>query len=224
MVQQRSIHHSLDRDPIFRALVSFYGITTADGLAGGTTLVCSALIGSNDFITGKVILLDSGLSSLEEASASLFVAGTGTITVNPAFTSQVLAGTAFYILNVAAGGGTLNLLKLARSTQSGDKIMAGAWTVIYAEAETYAWLFAGAEIDLSTMQAGDIVNIRIRTQNSAVGALGILDQVAYLDAQPATHPKIRIPSIANTFGVEIAMQQTAGALRTFPCEFFDAKR
>jgi len=101
MVQQ-SLHHALDRDAIFRALSSFYGITTADGNVGGTTLICSTLIGSNDFITGKVILLDSGNAAFETRGATVFVPGTGTITVNPAFSAQVLAGTGFYILTQQA--------------------------------------------------------------------------------------------------------------------------
>ncbi len=91
---QRSLHHALDRDAIFRALSSFYGITTADGTPA--TLICDALIGSNDFITGKIILLDSGASAFETQGAIGFAADT--ITVNPAFSTPVLAGTGFYIL------------------------------------------------------------------------------------------------------------------------------
>jgi hypothetical protein len=97
---QRSLHHALDRDAIFRALSSFYGITTADGNV--TTLICSALIGSNDFITDKTILLDSGASIFEDAGATVFDPGTGTIIVNPAFSSPVLAGTGFYVLNASS--------------------------------------------------------------------------------------------------------------------------
>jgi len=99
MVMQRSLHHALDRDAILRALSSFYGITTADGNVAGTTLICSTLIGSNDFITDKIILLQSGDSIYENKGATAFNPLTGQITVDPAFSSQVLAGTGFYVLN-----------------------------------------------------------------------------------------------------------------------------
>ena len=101
MVMQ-SLHQALDRDAILRALSSFYGITTADGNVGGTTLICSILIGANDFISTKTILLQSGNSIYEHRNATAFNPLTGQITVNPAFSSQVLAGTSFYILNTAA--------------------------------------------------------------------------------------------------------------------------
>jgi len=101
MVMQ-SLHQALDRDAILRALSSFYGITTADGNVGGTTLICSILIGANDFISTKTILLQSGNSIYEHRNATAFNPLTGQITVNPAFSSQVLAGTSFYVLNTVA--------------------------------------------------------------------------------------------------------------------------
>jgi len=97
-----NLHQALDRDAILRALSSFYGITTADGNIGGTTLFCSTLIGSNDFITNKSILLQSGLSIYEDNGATGFNPLTGQITVGTAFSSPVLAGTGFYVLNTAA--------------------------------------------------------------------------------------------------------------------------
>ena len=104
MVMGRSIHHALDRDPILRAISSFYGITTTDGNPGGTTLVCAALAGSNDFITNKAILIESGLAIFEDAGAIAFDPANGEITVSPAFSSPVLAGTSFYVLNAASAG------------------------------------------------------------------------------------------------------------------------
>lgn len=97
---QQSLHHALDRDVILRAISSFYGITTADGNTDGTTLICQVLIGVNDFIKNKIILLDSGAHSGESGWATSFDPLTGQITVNPAFNGQVLAGTAFYVLNI----------------------------------------------------------------------------------------------------------------------------
>jgi len=94
-----SLHQALDRDVILRAISSFYGITTADGNIGGTTLFCSTLIGANDFISDKTILLQSGLSIYEHSGATAFNPVNGGITVDSAFSSQVLEGTSFYVLN-----------------------------------------------------------------------------------------------------------------------------
>lgn len=110
MVLGRSLHHALDRDPILRAISSYYGITTLDGNIGGTTLICAALAGSNDFITDKAILLESGLAIYEDAGAIGFDPATGTITVNPAFGSRVLAGTAFYVLNTISPAAILAII------------------------------------------------------------------------------------------------------------------
>jgi len=118
------MHHALDRDPILRAISSFYGITTADGNVGGTTLICSMLIGSNDFISDKCILLESGLALFEDSGAITFNNVNGTITVSPAFSSQVLAGTAFYVLNNASAVAILALVN-AIKTQT-DKLSGAA--------------------------------------------------------------------------------------------------
>lgn len=101
MVMQRNLHHALGRDAILRALSVFQGVTTADGNVGGTTLICDVLIGSNDFLSDKTILLQSGLSIYEHSGATAFNPVTGQITVDPAFSSQVLEGTSFYVLNAA---------------------------------------------------------------------------------------------------------------------------
>ena len=116
MVQQ-SMHRALDRDSILRALSSFYGITTADGNAGGTTLFCSTLIGSNDFITGKAILLQSGLGIFEDAGATAFDDTNGEITIAPAFSSRVLAGTAFYVLNTISPASLVLIITLINTNQ-----------------------------------------------------------------------------------------------------------
>ena len=116
------------------------------------------------------------------------------------------------------------MLRLKRSAQSGSKAMAAAWTVVYTEASIMAYIFAGAEIDLSGMIAGDIVDIRVRKVLISGGNLINHDQKQYTDAQPAGHPSIHINPIPDVYGVEVAMRQTAGALLTIDAEFFDAKR
>jgi hypothetical protein len=116
------------------------------------------------------------------------------------------------------------MLRLKRSPHSGTKTMSVAWQVLYIESSPMAYIFSGAEIDLSNMIAGDVIDIRIRKQVVSGGAFVNHDQQTYIGARPATHPSIHISAIPDVYGVEIAMQQTAGALKNIDCEFFDAKR
>lgn len=116
------------------------------------------------------------------------------------------------------------MLRLNRSLQSGLFVMTAAWQVVYTTSSPIAYLFGGAEIDLSVMGAADTINIRVRKILSGVTTWVIHDQTPYVGVQPVGHPTVHIAAIANTFGIEIAMQQTAGVLRTVMCEFYDAKR
>jgi hypothetical protein len=119
------------------------------------------------------------------------------------------------------------ILRLRRSAQSGNKAMTLAWQVIYYEdtaTSLLAYIFGGGQIDLTNMQAGDTIDIRIRKRMVSGGNLVNHDQLQYNDAQPANHPSVSISGIPNVYGIEIAMRQTAGVLRTLGMEFYDAKR
>ena len=116
------------------------------------------------------------------------------------------------------------MLRLKRSAQSAANAMSVAYTVVYTESSVMAYIFAGAEIDLSTMAAGDVLDIRVRKVLVSGGDWVNHDEKQYNDAQPTGHPSIHISPIPDVFGVEIAMRQTVGVLRTIPCEFFDAFR
>ena len=130
---------------------------------------------------------------------------------------------------MAVAGGMPPMLNLRRSAQSGSKIMTAAWQVVYVEdtaVNLAAYLFAGAEINLLPMAAGDTINIRIRKKIVSGGSWVNHDQIAYVDAQPASHPSIHIDPLPDVYGVEISMQQTvvAAALLTIETEFYDAKK
>lgn len=125
---------------------------------------------------------------------------------------------------MATANSTPPLLILQRSAQSGDKVMTAAYAVVYVDSSSQPYIFAGAEVDLSTMQAGDVVDIRVRKRLADGGALVVHDERSYSGARPTTHPSIRIAPITDIYGVEIAMRQTAGVLRTFSSEFYPAKR
>ncbi len=92
---------ALSRAEMIRTLTAHSGITSADGNVGGTTLFDANLIGSNDFVTSKTILIQSGNSNNEDKAAIAFNPATGEITVDTAFTGQILAGTIYKILNIS---------------------------------------------------------------------------------------------------------------------------
>jgi hypothetical protein len=125
---------------------------------------------------------------------------------------------------MAQGSAMPPLLRIKRSSQSGQKVMTAAWVAVYWESCTQVYLFAGAHLDLTTMAAGDTIDVRIRKVMASGLGWVVTDQIQYTGAQPAGHPIAQISGIPDVYGVEISMRQTAGVLRTIPCEFFDAKR
>jgi len=126
---------------------------------------------------------------------------------------------------MAGGTSVPPMLAMRRSAQSGSKAMTAAYAAVYTDlsSSTIAYLFAGARINLSPMQAGDIINIRVRKIVVAGGAWVLHDQLNYQNAQPANHPSVDIRGIPDVYGIEISMQQTAGVLRTIETEFYAAK-
>ena len=103
--------------------------------------------------------------------------------------------------------------------------MAVAWTVVFSDLSStnIAYLFSGSRINLSTMLAGDHIDIRIRKIVLSGGSLVLHDQLGYDNAQPANHPSVNIGSIPDVFGIEIAMRQTLGTLLTIETEFYVSK-
>lgn len=130
---------------------------------------------------------------------------------------------------MATVAGMPPILRLKRSAQSGNKLMTAAWVVEYTEntsANELAYLFAGATLDLSTMAAGDTIDVRIRKVVIAGGAWVNHDQVQYTGARPAGHPTVHIAGLPDVYGVEISMRQTAVAVAFLQVAFeaYDAKR
>jgi len=107
--------HALSRDELIRVLTAYTGVTTADGVAGGTTLIDSNLINnpliSPSGIAEKTILIATGNARGEDKASILFNNANGTITLQGAgFSAQILRGTLFRIVNFSSldilGGAT----------------------------------------------------------------------------------------------------------------------
>jgi hypothetical protein len=91
--------YPLAREELVRTLTSRRGVTTADGSASNNTLIDSQLIGKNDFLTGKSILILDGDAQYETSGISSFDTSTGQITVATGFSAQIVAGVSYRVLN-----------------------------------------------------------------------------------------------------------------------------
>ncbi|MDD5039447.1 MAG: hypothetical protein PHN78_09070 [Dehalococcoidales bacterium] len=116
------------------------------------------------------------------------------------------------------------LLKLERSLQSGWKLMTGDYAPIYEESHTVAYICAGGKIDISPMEAGDVIDIRVRTKLEGGDSYKAIWRSSYSGVQPDDRKVIRLSAMADNYGLEVSMRQTAGTLKYILCEFFDAKR
>ena len=106
MVQQNKAY-DLSRDELVSSISPWNSYATSDGAGGGASIVDANLIGADDFITGKTVMIRSGPSKFETRIAGTFVPGTGTIPFAPGFNNQITAGTAYRILATGGGSSTL---------------------------------------------------------------------------------------------------------------------
>ena len=116
------------------------------------------------------------------------------------------------------------LLKLERSPQSGWKLMTGSYESVYEESHSVAYIFAGGKIDLSPMEAADIVDVRVRTKLEGGDSYKTMWEKSYSGVQPSDRKVIKLSAMPDNYGLEVSMRQTAGTLKYILCEFFDAKR
>ncbi len=116
------------------------------------------------------------------------------------------------------------LLKLKRSPQSGWKLMTASYAPVYEESDSVAYIFAGGKVDLSPMEAGDVVDMRVRTKLEGGGDYKTMWEKSYSGVQPNDRKAIRLSAMPDNYGLEVSMRQTAGTLKYILCEFFDAKR
>jgi len=116
------------------------------------------------------------------------------------------------------------LLKLQRSSQSGWKLMTGDYAPVYEESHAVAYIFAGGKIDLSPMEAGDVIDIRFRTKLEDGDSYKTTWKQSYSGGQPDDRKVIRLSAMPDNYGLEVSMRQTAGTLKFILGEFFDASK
>ena len=115
-------------------------------------------------------------------------------------------------------------LELRRSTQSDSFTMTAAWQTVYTESASCAFIFGGANIDLTNMAAGDVVDIRVRYTLLLGGTATNDDVFTFNGVQPANNKVTHVGVNCTVYGVDVSMRQTAGTLRDIYAEFYDAKR
>lgn len=116
------------------------------------------------------------------------------------------------------------ILRLRLDPQSGNKIMAAAWTSVYSSSSLYAYMLGQSSIDLTNMAAGDIIDVRITKQLDPNGVPVTHDEKQFFGVQSTGRKQFKIGPILDVYGLSIDMRQTAGTLRTLYCEFMVAKR
>jgi hypothetical protein len=73
------------------------GTTTADGALDGTTVIDTTRTEADDYFNNMKLKITSGDYAGEERTVIDWVQSTGTFTVSPAFSGQILAGTTYEV-------------------------------------------------------------------------------------------------------------------------------
>jgi len=74
------------------------------------------------------------------------------------------------------------------------------------------------------MEAGDVIDIRVRTKLEGGDSYKTIWKQPYSDVQPDDRKVIRLSAMPDNYGLEVSMRQTAGTLKFILGEFFDASK
>lgn len=225
--------HALARAELIRVLTAYTGITTAAGAADGSTLEDSNLIGVNDFVTNKTILIMSGDANYETKEATIFNPLTGVITVAPPFSAQIAVGTIFRILNIPTGstlsivlgivGATFDIVNaLLMLTETGGTVTTtgpGTEDDVYVNDDP-AGVFepVKVQIDFSAQTAAETVVVRIYYRIKTGGTPRLKDEVPFAGVQDPPLKNIELEP--NRFGIAVTIERIAGAAQDYDWEVF----
>ena len=134
-------------------LISFRGVTTGDGAAGGSTIVCADLGAEPDF-DGLTVVIASGDYKGQAALITGATTG-GTITVVKSYDGKILDGTEFAVVSIVATDvatletnlstietvvdGIAAAIEAIRNADSGDTVMDGSEQTLYEESDTVSF-------------------------------------------------------------------------------------
>lgn len=193
--------------------------TTADGNAGGTTLLDAGLIGAgaNAFVGMTVILAPDSILTVDSAEITAFTTATGQVTLNKAYKGgQIVAGIRYFIITDRFGLATLgNIFNIVNAilvlTETG-----GTFTTTGAEDNMYvndapSGIFEPicVKVDLSNQAAGDTTVLRTYYRIVDGGVITLQDQLTLVGIQ--LPQLINIDLEPNRFGIQTTIELTAGA-------------
>ena len=217
--------HALARDELIRILSVYTGTTTGDGAADGSTLIDSGLIGVNDFVTDKTILIMSGDAIYETKQATVFNPVTGAITVDPVFSAQILTGVLFRIINLPAGSSLAIIIAVITATfdlvnamlvfaETGGTVTA---TGLGTEDNTYINDAPAGEfeprtvvINLSDLDVAEVAIARTYYRINDVGDMELKGEAIFNGVQ--SYPLKDIELEPNRFGVAVTIEATVGVV------------
>jgi len=227
--------HALARDELIRVLTAYKGTATADGAADGSTLIDSGLIGVNDYVTSKTILIMSGDAINETAMATVFNPATGQITVDPTFNAQITRGTLFRIINLSVGTSLSIIIGIITAnaamlnailtlTETGGIVTTtgpGTEDNVYVN-DAPAGVFRPivVTIDTSDLAGGETITIRVRKRIRDGGALGLIGAPVIFAGVQAERMKDIILQ-PNRFGVIVTIEGTAGVVYEWEVHYKD---
>lgn len=202
--------------PLLQGLISYWGVTDANGNVGGTTVLCADLANWPSYYNLAIKIL-SGPAAGQVRNIN--TDALGVITVGAAFTNalgaaqQIVAGTLFTILSVVAGGGGGAVTAFATGSQL---------TIIGTEHFLSNVNVAGKYrlvVDKNPMAAGDTLNLRAYQMVLTGGAARVVYFMQYTGAQSpddliSVSPEIW-NELADAQALRFSLQQTTGAVRTF---------
>ena len=117
-------------DPKVGSLISYEGVTTADGAADGSSLIDSVLTTKANF-NGNLVIITSGAYAGQGSDIIGATTG-GTVTAHDAFDGQILRGTSFVIValkltpaEVAALTVLVTAIKVSTDKMAGEAVVNG---------------------------------------------------------------------------------------------------
>ena len=215
--------HALARDELIRVLTVYTGFTTTAGAADGSTLLDSKLIGVNDFITNKTILIMSAAARYETKQATVFDDITGTITVDPVLSAQIAVGTLFKIINIPAGSSLAIIIAILTAsfallnamltlTETGGTVTAtglGTEDNVYInDAPAGEYYPRKVVIDLSDLAGGEVATIRTRYRIKSGGTARLKGAPVIFNGVQA-EPLKNVELEPNRFGIVVTIEATA---------------
>ncbi len=217
--------------PLLRAHISYWNLTSAAGLALGTTLVCAGLANEPSY-AGLVVKPLDGPSAGQVRTIDTHVGNT--LTVVAAFTNaaggvqQIAASTTFVILSaegVAALSSAIDLIfdivnAQFKLQETGGTLTADGTEQVLVQVDAPMGVFKPTKINLNctNMAWGDSIVLRWYERISGGTAYVQKDELRIDDFQVIPLKPIELQP--NRHGVRVTLTQRAGVNRDYPWEYF----